>query len=336
VIRFSGGHQAGHTVVLNGLRHVHSNFGSGTLRGVPTYWSPNCTVDPIGLINELGVLRNKNIFPLLYVDEKCPITTPYDVFYNQKLDKESRHGTCGVGFGTTIQRESDHYSLVFGDLFYSDILQIKLKAIQSYYNIKENIFLDRFISRVNEITQSKQIIISNSIPHGYESLIFEGSQGLLLDQNIGFFPHVTFANTGTKNIISMGYKPEVVLVTRAYQTRHGRGPMTNENIPHNIITDPEETNIENKYQGVFRRSILDLDLLEYGIKKDEFIRYGKKHLVITCIDHIKNQYCLTYKSNLINLSGKTEFIEKISNILGIKNIYISESNESKNIIRWGE
>src|SRR5690606_12238557 len=78
VVRFSGGHQAGHTVVLNGVRHVFSNFGSGTLRGAPTYWAKYCTVNPIGIINELDSLIKKGITPKLYIDEKCPITTPYD------------------------------------------------------------------------------------------------------------------------------------------------------------------------------------------------------------------------------------------------------------------
>jgi adenylosuccinate synthase len=56
VIRFCGGQQAGHTVAANGLRHVFSNFGAGTLRGVPTYFSRFCTIDPVGMINELNAV----------------------------------------------------------------------------------------------------------------------------------------------------------------------------------------------------------------------------------------------------------------------------------------
>ena len=57
VVRFSGGQQAGHTVVYNGMRHTFSNFGSGTLRGAPTFWSKYCTMDPIGIKNEHSVLH---------------------------------------------------------------------------------------------------------------------------------------------------------------------------------------------------------------------------------------------------------------------------------------
>jgi adenylosuccinate synthase len=90
VVRYCGGHQAGHRVLLNdGSSHVFSHFGSGTLQGVPTYWSQFCTVDPMGLLNELDILLNKiPIFSTdkirLYIDAKCPITTPYEKIHNQQ------------------------------------------------------------------------------------------------------------------------------------------------------------------------------------------------------------------------------------------------------------
>ena len=109
VVRFSGGQQAGHTVVEKGIRHVFSNFGSGTLKGIPTYWSRFCTVDPIGIVNEMADLIKKGVDPILFIDPSCPITTPYDVMHNQRTDNDN--GTCGVGVGTTWQREQDHYYL---------------------------------------------------------------------------------------------------------------------------------------------------------------------------------------------------------------------------------
>src|SRR5574343_932195 len=77
VVRYSGGQQAGHTVCLNGIRHVFSNFGSGSLRGLPTYWSEHCTVDPVGIMNELNILTEQGINPILYIDGNAPVTTPY-------------------------------------------------------------------------------------------------------------------------------------------------------------------------------------------------------------------------------------------------------------------
>jgi hypothetical protein len=71
------------------------------------------------------------------------------------------------------------------------------------------------------------------------------------------------------------------------------------------------------------------------MSKDEYIRNNSnKTLVITCLDHIIDEYRFTFNSELVYCSGKNEFIEKVSNILGIENIYISNTNESKNIVRW--
>jgi hypothetical protein len=111
--------------------------------------------------------------------------------------------------------------------------------------------------------------------------------------------------------------------------------MTNESIPNNIFLDPNETNVLNKYQGNFRRSLLDLDLLLYGINKDEYIRNNKlKSLVITCLDHVNDEHRFTYKGEILYCSNENEFINKIADILKIQDIYISRSNESKNIIKW--
>jgi adenylosuccinate synthase len=335
VIRFSGGQQAGHTVVLNGIRHVFSNFGSGTLRGIPSYWAKYCTVEPIGLTNELNSLIKKGIEPMLFIDEKCPITTPYDILSNQRIEENKQHGSCGVGIGTTINREENHYSLLFGDLFYPSVLSIKLNAIKQFYGFKESIILDKFYKCVECILNCKNIKSTYHLPLGFKNFIFEGSQGLLLDQNVGFFPNVTRANTGSKNILDLGFHPDLYLITRAYQTRHGNGPMTNESIPNNIFLDPNETNIFNKYQGNFRRSLLDLDLLLYGINKDEYIRNNEnKILVITCLDHINDEYRFTHKGELVYCLNKNEFIGKIGDILKIKDIYISSMNESKNITKY--
>ena len=137
VVRFSGGQQAGHTVVIDEKRHVFSNFGSGTLREIPTYWSKYCTMDPIGIINELHKLKKLGINPLLYIDSDVPVTTHYDKWINKNSKTNIENGTCGVGIYQTIKREQDHYSLTFKDLFHPKILNIKLDLIRQYYKKKK-------------------------------------------------------------------------------------------------------------------------------------------------------------------------------------------------------
>lgn len=325
VVRYSGGQQAGHTVTRDdGVQHVFSNFGSGTFRGAPTYWSSECTFDPVGVVNELRVLLSKGVQPKLFVSADSPVTTPYDICHNQASDELKKNGTCGVGVGSTFAREEAMYSLKVGDLRFPSVLETKLKMISNYYNIGTDI--SSFMESVDIIKNGRFIEIVDKAPSDYDTLIFESSQGLLLDQNIGFFPHVTRSNVGSKTIIENGFEPHLFLVTRAFQTRHGNGPMTYEYTPHNIKYNKFETNESNKYQGHFRRAILDLDLLKYGISKDDYIRETKnKELVITCMDLVKDEYKYAVDGKIVQHSTPEEFARAIADHLGIDKVHMIAS-----------
>ncbi|CAK8720802.1 Adenylosuccinate synthetase [Candidatus Electronema halotolerans] len=333
VIRFSGGQQAGHTVCANGLRHVFSNFGSGTLQGAPSYFSPFCTVEPVGLINELHVLLDKGVQPLLFIDGRCPVTTPYDIARNQQ---HHPHGSCGVGAGDTINREEQHFSLTFGDLFYPWVLETRLDLLRRFfYKEYTDVSLEAFLDCCAEAVSSPYIRRTDGLPSGaWSDLIYEGSQGLLLDQHFGFFPYVTRSNTGTAHAIALnsGGEMEVWLVSRAYQTRHGDGPMSNEHLPHNIRANPQETNVCNRFQGQFRRSLLDLDLLEYAISRDDLIRSTKnRHLLITCLDHVQNELRFTRHGQIICCDNEADFVGRIATTLGFSSVFVSRSDDGSKI-----
>lgn len=165
--------------------------------------------------------------------------------------------------------------------------------IDEYYKMEVNFSL--FDESVEEFRNLQNIIYPVSFVPNDENLIFEGSQGLLLDKNIGFFPHVTRSNTGSKNILEIGFNPEVYCITRAYQTRHGNGPMTNFDIEHNIKLSSKETNTFNEFQGNFRVSLLDIDLLLYSVAKDPYISNNRDNLVITCLDQLEGGFSVLIK-----------------------------------------
>jgi adenylosuccinate synthase len=344
VVRFSGGQQAGHTVVSknDGVSHVFSNFGSGTLAGASTYWSKFCTVDPVGVVRESNILREKGARPLLYIDEDCPVTTPYDKIDNQLRDRAN--GTCGTGFGSTLKREENWYSLKAGDLKFPSILDMKLEQIRKYYDkvnpeigkIAEAHMFD-FLNACASLRFSSNFVIQKSFPY-HKHIVFEGSQGLMLDMNHGIFPHVTRSKTDTTNVpeILKSEDFEIYLVTRAYQTRHGNGPMTNEKMPISLKNTDGETNQLNEFQGTFRKSILDLDLLKYVIQKDPRLCEGHHNvnLVVTCLDQLEN-YVYTEGGAMITLHSPSEFVNHISTRLGIQfnKVYYSESPDSKNMMQ---
>lgn len=319
VVRYSGGQQAGHTVTTGDKKHVFANFGSGTFAGTPTYWSKYCTIDPVAIQREYEDLCSKNVTPILYIDSKCPITTPYEKFIDQISNYNRKTGTCGVGVGETFAREESFYSLVAGDAEFPDITRMKMELILERSGEPfSNTALMEFYEALIYITAHPNIRIVEEMPRA-DNIIFEGSQGLLLDQHIGFFPHVTRSNTGTKNILEMVQDPELYLVTRAYQTRHGNGPMTNTSRPLKLKNIDNETNINNQYQGEFRTSVLDVDLLKYGMWKDEGIRNsGQRNLIITCCDQIDGNFQFTMGGNIHTYPHKESFGSAVAARLGIK------------------
>jgi adenylosuccinate synthase len=129
---------------------------------------------------------------------------------------------------------------------------------------------------------------------------------------------------------------EIYLVTRAYQTRHGNGPMTNEGISHNIKDDPQETNVSG-YQGEFRKALLDLDLITYAIFKSKILKIFSEstiNLVITCLDHIEKNYQFTKDGQMYSFPNEKDFVRSISGVLGINNIWVSHSPYSENIQKF--
>ena len=165
VIRFNGGHQVGHTVVIGDKRHPFSNFGSGTLQGAPTYWSEFCTVSPIGVQKEGLALRNLGIKPYIYYNGNAMVTTPFDVLMNYKLEELNFHGSVGVGFGQTIQRNDDHYHLYVRDLLYPEVRDQKLLLIQEKYygygsplNVKARKLVDDFVAACDELVERYEVV----------------------------------------------------------------------------------------------------------------------------------------------------------------------------------
>jgi adenylosuccinate synthase len=227
------------------------------------------------------------------------VTTPYDVAWNQWIEKRVNHGSCGMGIGATMTREKQGFKLYAVDLLNKKVAKEKLKQIKEKYEKQASTseadreeFLglcggreDYFFSLLDEDLYE---IADYSILGGYNNLIFEGSQGVMLDMDHGIFPHVTYANTTSKNAMEICSKfdvdPEVYYITRCYQTRHGNGWMSNEdNIE--IINNEEEINIKNKWQGQFRVGEIDYNLLNHTITLDSLYSGNiRKNLVVTCMD----------------------------------------------------
>lgn len=324
VVRFSAGANAGHTVVTpDGRRHVFHHFGSGTLAGAHTYLSVDFIVNPLLWRKEARELKALGIdlTDKFAVARSCFVTTPWDMLVNQAIESHrshGRHGSCGVGIYETINRDADGLWLDVAGLW--DAPKIDVEKFRKYSRERLSMLGISMLPQMHEIFESQQLaddfqsasydfcgaahIVPNAsfdtadVIHGH--MIFEGAQGLLLDQNRkDFFPHLTPSNTGLHNVALLAPQLgitnlDVVYVTRAYATRHGAGPLPHED-PSMSFPDP--TNAPNDFQGSLRFALLDLDLIGAAIRDDWNIIGSSKapsdpasthrySLAITCLDQV--------------------------------------------------
>lgn len=334
VVRFSGGQQAAHNVRIGDKTHVHSNFGSGTLRGVPSYFSEHTVINPLTMQTEYNVLKEKGVNPILYLHPKAIVSVPYDIVFNRIRERKKRHGSCGMGVGSAMVRNIETgYKLFAVDLINHEVFKTKINNIRQYYlsKISEE---DRkyFIEYESEVIDEYMDAIKNlqfelknyDFLREFDEIIFEGSQGILLDMEHGFFPNVTYAHTTSKNALEICEKlliPEhwvdVYYVTRCYQTRHGNGWMSNEN-KIDLVNNQDEINVTNEWQGNFRTGEIDYDLINYAMNIDDiYSNRCNKNLVVTCLDQrpgfvfdyskIKTKFRRIYESNS---SDSKDFIKK--------------------------
>jgi len=305
VVRFSGGQQAGHTVIHNGLKHVFSNYTSGGLQNVPGLTKHTCTMYPATMYIEYQVLERKGITPNLTVHPLTMVTTPYDVAYGRARERAVNHGSCGLGIGSTMSRnENTDYKLYARDLQYPIITKAKLQSISRYYSetAKQSELYPQYYDELNTLfpdfeealaNLDKLFRIDSSFVEPRDSLIYEGSQGLMLDRHYGIFPNVTYAHTGLQNlhgILKSNLDLDIYFITRCYQTRHGAGWMSNDT-PVTLVNTEEEINVKNEWQSDFRTSELDYDVLNYAINCVEDFTGDHRifnkidtHLVVTCLD----------------------------------------------------
>jgi adenylosuccinate synthase len=258
--------------------------------------------------------------PTVYVDGECLVTTPLDMLVNQGLEAArasngaGRHGSCGLGINETVTRSelAKEYKLTVKDLYNDTTLMMKLDNIQRNYLPKrleriglmyEQLPLDPrsvdvlspFLSDVAFFRDSMSLATAKILTH-YPNVVFEGSQGLLLDEKSQFFPHVTRARTGLTNVAILCKECkinniEVTYVSRCYLTRHGAGPLPYEIIGKIYPKIKDDTNVWNPHQGDLRYAPLNLDLMGHAIGKDlSEVKnlVSEANMALTCLDHLND------------------------------------------------
>ncbi|WP_433192680.1 adenylosuccinate synthetase [Nocardia sp. CA-107356] len=281
VVRFNGGAQAAHNVIADGRHHTFAQFGSGTFSGIPTLLTRHMLVEPIALASEslrLAALGVPDPLSLLRIDGRALLTTPIHIAANRAREDargSSRHGSCGRGIGETARYALEYDAPTVSDCLRPNILFTKLRAMAAHYGPLIAPSAHRYEPIRDLVEMYREFAAAIRIVDGAElarlahrgRLIFEGAQGVLLDEWRGFHPHTTWSTVEPRNaraLLAEIDAPAYTLgVTRTYLTRHGAGPFPTED---HTITIPEPHNTTRHYQGPFRRGHLDPILLRYAIE----------------------------------------------------------------------
>lgn len=316
VVRFNGGAQAGHTVVDGGVRHVFSHFGSGTLAGAATFLSENFMCNPVLFVVEAQRLGAH--LTQVYIDPRSQITIPADMLINQAIERkrgEARHGSCGVGFNEAVERSLSGFPISVLDMLDYRTMQAKIRAVQMDYVparcaalgldpalIDAEEFSERFLLDCDFMARHIAIVAPAYISG--MTAVFEGAQGLLLDQhNRADFPHLTRSNTGCRNVfktaVEMGISgAHLVYVTRSYLTRHGAGPL-----PGEWVKRPEGlydvTNLPHHFQGTLRYAPLDEAALCGRVIRDAGLcgnLVRSTSIAVTCLDQMQSDIRRRYEA----------------------------------------
>ena len=333
VVRYNGGPQAAHNVVTpDNHWHCFSQFGSGTMiPGVKTYLSHFTAINPNFIMEEYKVLANKgyqDALQRLYIDNNCVVITPYHIHMNRFLERvrgEKRHGSCGLGVGQAIldSRNPQLPTIYVKDFANVTSLRQKLnllrlmkvdvadqhlavhhgndEIIREYENLKFAYDSEKLIDMYSCFVESGVHIInrenSKALLHN-KLTIYEGAQGVLLDENYGFWPYVTPSTTTTQNAqlliadLSLS-NHKTIGVLRAFATRHGAGPFVSEDdkLSQKI---KDVYNKFNLWQGAMRIGWFDTVASCYALKVcpvDE--------LALTNIDRLSGfkevKVCIAYK-----------------------------------------
>lgn len=252
VVRFQGGHNAGHTLVIDGQKTVLRLLPSGILHdSVHCFIGHGVVISPSALVKEIEELEAKNVAVVdrLHISLACSVLLPYHVAVDQAREKKRGNtaiGTTGRGIGPAYEDKIARRGLRMADLLNPARFADQLRELAAYHNfllshyydaeiIPVNIVLDEMMSfaeRLKPMLADVSAMLSN-LREGGANLLFEGAQGTWLDIDQGTYPYVTSSNT-TAGAASTGsglgplYLNEVLGLVKAYTTRVGAGPFPTE------------------------------------------------------------------------------------------------------------
>jgi len=252
VVRFQGGNNAGHTMVVDGEQFISHLIPSGILQGKICLIGNGMVVDPAVLIEEMEYLIKRGIkvnSDNLKISERSQIIMPWHKAVDlarEKMKGDQKIGTTGRGIGPAYEDKASRRGIRFVDLLDSETFRENVKTVlheKNFYlkNYLSAEYLDensifeeysRYAERLAPYVANVSVVLNNAVKEG-KQVLFEGAQGTHLDIDHGTYPYVTSSNTVSGNAcsgsgIGPGAISGVIGIVKAYTTRVGSGPFPTE------------------------------------------------------------------------------------------------------------
>lgn len=252
VVRYQGGHNAGHTLIINGKKTVLHLIPSGILRAdVACYIGNGVVIEPKALIEEINKLEQAgtSVRSRLFISRSAPVIMPYHIVLDQLREKqkgEKAIGTTGRGIGPAYEDKVARRGIRVGDLLDAELLKEKLHKVLNYHNfVIENYLQGEALEfdkvyqtalQQAEFLQNMCVDVTERLHQHLangEKILMEGAQGSMLDIDHGTYPFVTSSTTTSGSAASgsgLGatHIDYVLGITKAYTTRVGGGPFPTE------------------------------------------------------------------------------------------------------------
>ena len=250
-VRFQGGHNAGHTLVINNKQFILHLIPSGILRdNVKSVIGNGVVVSIDALLSEINDLKDNGISldNKLYISQNCHLILPTHIALDQAREKKLGNksiGTTGRGIGPCYEDKASRKGIRFVDLNNEAIFLNKLHELMDYHNFLLKEYFNEESINIKSVAKdiinkykkvSKYIIDSDEYINDLckiGGVVFEGAQGTMLDIDHGTFPYVTSSNTTLPGVVSgtgvnMSFIKYGLGITKAYSTRVGHGPFPSE------------------------------------------------------------------------------------------------------------
>ncbi len=339
VVRFQGGNNAGHTLVVEGEQIILHLIPSGILQPEKLCIIANgVVIDPKVLCEEIDLLRSKGYFPddrLLRISDRAHLILPYhraiDLGSEKKKGK-GKIGTTGRGIGPCYSDKSARVGIRFSDLTEPNTLKEKLRKVLEEKNlyltrvleldaIEPEPVIEEFLGYSEHLSQyceNTSLLLNQLIKEG-KKVLFEGAQGTMLDLDHGTYPYVTSSNTVAGAVcVGAGIGPRlidrIVGISKAYTTRVGGGPFPTELKDELGDKLRQQGGEYGATTGRPRRcGWLDLVQLKYAVRLN-----GLTDLVITKLDVLRGinplKVCVgyRYKGELLkDFPARVEIVEEL-------------------------